>query len=196
MARSPIQVIEAKTLELKRDYIKRLLLVKVSNGSINEMYQKCDLIVPYFILAMLPWQKFYSSNCDEQSGSPTGREVNDDGETPDDPETAPYTAEVCTICLEQFHNGQDVCESRNEMCNHRFHAVCASEWLLKSQLCPCCRRNYLLRRGVARNDADATAIELEQQVEEDGNRSSDSGHADPIGSDGWIALLVLLDWNA
>lgn len=49
----------------------------------------------------------------------------------------------CAICLEEFAEGEDVCTSQNDECPHLFHCTCAFEWLLKSQECPCCRRDYL-----------------------------------------------------
>jgi Ring finger domain len=49
----------------------------------------------------------------------------------------------CAICLDPFTVGQDICISQNDHCPHQFHLTCAFEWLLKSQECPCCRRDYL-----------------------------------------------------
>jgi Ring finger domain len=49
----------------------------------------------------------------------------------------------CAICLEQFTDGEDICASQNKQCPHQFHLNCAFKWLLTSQECPCCRRDYL-----------------------------------------------------
>lgn len=49
----------------------------------------------------------------------------------------------CAICLDQFEDGEDICSSQNRHCKHQFHLSCTFEWLLKSQECPCCRRDYL-----------------------------------------------------
>lgn len=49
----------------------------------------------------------------------------------------------CAICLERFKNGEDICCAQNQDCPHEFHLVCLFPWLLKSQDCPCCRRDYL-----------------------------------------------------
>lgn len=49
----------------------------------------------------------------------------------------------CAICLERFKNGEDICSAQNAECPHEFHLDCLFPWLLKSQDCPCCRRDYL-----------------------------------------------------
>jgi hypothetical protein len=36
-----------------------------------------------------------------------------------------------------------MCVSANQQCPHQFHVKCIFDWLLKSQDCPCCRRDYL-----------------------------------------------------
>lgn len=53
--------------------------------------------------------------------------------------------ELCVICLDPFLNGEDICVSQNDSCYHQFHMKCALEWLVKSQLCPCCRRDYFAK---------------------------------------------------
>ena len=49
----------------------------------------------------------------------------------------------CAICLDRFKNGEDICCAQNQECPHEFHLECLFPWLLKSQDCPCCRRDYL-----------------------------------------------------
>jgi hypothetical protein len=49
----------------------------------------------------------------------------------------------CAICLDRFRAGEDICSAQNEECPHEFHLECLFPWLLKSQDCPCCRRDYL-----------------------------------------------------
>jgi Ring finger domain len=53
----------------------------------------------------------------------------------------PYPS--CAICLDPFQKGEDVCSAQNKLCTHEFHLTCIFPWLLKSQECPCCRRDYL-----------------------------------------------------
>jgi Ring finger domain len=49
----------------------------------------------------------------------------------------------CAICLERFKSGEDICTAQNKDCTHEYHLECIFPWLLKSQDCPCCRRDYL-----------------------------------------------------
>lgn len=51
----------------------------------------------------------------------------------------------CAICLGAFEDRQLVCESSNTSCEHTFHEVCMSSWLLKHDDCPMCRQTYLLK---------------------------------------------------
>ncbi|KAG7370985.1 ring finger domain containing protein [Nitzschia inconspicua] len=49
----------------------------------------------------------------------------------------------CSICLEDFKHGDEICESRN--CRHKFHMNdCMCRWLLGHDECPICRRDYIL----------------------------------------------------
>ena len=44
----------------------------------------------------------------------------------------------CAICLESFHEGDNVKLMR---CHHYFHSECIDPWLINSRaLCPVCRR--------------------------------------------------------
>ena len=52
-------------------------------------------------------------------------------------------SDCCTICLEVFERGKEICSSYNENCTHAFHRECISEWLLKNDRCPCCRQDFL-----------------------------------------------------
>jgi hypothetical protein len=58
----------------------------------------------------------------------------------------------CCICLEEFSDGDEVCQSFN--CDHIFHIRgCMSEWLLSHDECPICRRDYIptcSKRGMCR----------------------------------------------
>jgi hypothetical protein len=49
----------------------------------------------------------------------------------------------CTVCMEPFHYGEEICKSLNKACPHFFHRKCIVQWLADRELCPCCRRNYL-----------------------------------------------------
>jgi len=47
----------------------------------------------------------------------------------------------CSICLDPYINGEEI--SASESCSHIFHKDCVLEWLLKSDLCPCCRTQMI-----------------------------------------------------
>jgi hypothetical protein len=51
--------------------------------------------------------------------------------------------DCCAICLVEYQDGDEVSWSHNRYCGHAFHRDCIIEWLLTSDECPCCRRNYL-----------------------------------------------------
>ena len=50
---------------------------------------------------------------------------------------------ACHICLGDYECGEEVCLLQNPYCTHVFHKECISEWLLKHNECPCCRRYFL-----------------------------------------------------
>jgi hypothetical protein len=45
--------------------------------------------------------------------------------------------------LSEYEEGDEICLSHNDLCNHIFHRECIQEWLLRHDECPCCRHNYL-----------------------------------------------------
>jgi hypothetical protein len=49
----------------------------------------------------------------------------------------------CTICLNDYREGDNICWSHNPQCQHHFHNVCIIQWLKNHDECPCCRHNYL-----------------------------------------------------
>mmetsp|Transcript_37547 Transcript_37547/g.76596 ORF Transcript_37547/g.76596 Transcript_37547/m.76596 type:complete len:225 (-) Transcript_37547:185-859(-) len=70
----------------------------------------------------------------------------------------------CNICLGDYEQGQEVCRSRNGLCNHMFHKSCIFEWLLKHDECPCCRTNFIdIEVGSKKENSsgDAHAVSLE-----------------------------------
>jgi Ring finger domain len=52
---------------------------------------------------------------------------------------------ACSICLEDFAEGDTVAQSSNSLCRHSFHQDCIVSWLVLRQhsFCPCCRRPFL-----------------------------------------------------
>lgn len=61
----------------------------------------------------------------------------------------------CAICLDRFIHDDDICVSQDVQCIHVFHLECLYPWLLKSQDCPCCRRDFLSIVATPTNDAKA-----------------------------------------
>lgn len=49
----------------------------------------------------------------------------------------------CSICFQEFMEGEEIGFSYNLECNHFFHKVCIVDWLARDDRCPSCRRNYL-----------------------------------------------------
>lgn len=51
--------------------------------------------------------------------------------------------ELCTICLDEYTEGDQLAWSRNPSCHHVFHRTCLEDWLNKMRKeCPVCRSSY------------------------------------------------------
>lgn len=50
--------------------------------------------------------------------------------------------ECCQICQEDYLPVEILAGSKNEECLHQFHLHCVTEWLVKNDECPICRRSY------------------------------------------------------
>lgn len=57
------------------------------------------------------------------------------------------TVEPCSICLNDYAEGEILCWSQNPKCQHCFHKECAINWLMDHEKCPLCRNNYLSLDG-------------------------------------------------
>ena len=54
------------------------------------------------------------------------------------------TVPCCAICLDKFDIGDDISYSMDTtQCQHEYHTICITEWLMKHPNCPYCRRNYI-----------------------------------------------------
>lgn len=51
--------------------------------------------------------------------------------------------DCCYICLGPFEDTDMVAVSNNSKCTHFYHEECISNWLVKKDGCPVCRRDYL-----------------------------------------------------
>jgi hypothetical protein len=47
----------------------------------------------------------------------------------------------CSICLEQYEEGETISWAKNEECNHMFHEKCIVKWMENHDECPLCRIN-------------------------------------------------------
>jgi len=55
-----------------------------------------------------------------------------------------YSPQSCSICLEYYREGEEICWSRNKKCAHAFHLDCMLDWLQKHDDCPLCREDYMI----------------------------------------------------
>lgn len=69
--------------------------------------------------------------------------TDDDNESVQDP---------CPICLEEYKDGDEICWSHSEACEHVFHRNCIFEWLVRHDECPICRQNFLSLNGIHEHD--------------------------------------------
>jgi len=89
-------------------------------------------------------------------------------DTSDGPE--PSTNDVddfdhhCAICLTNYEEGEEMCGSPNEACNHFYHRECITGWLRKKEDCPCCRRTFLPQ---ATTTTTATSDRVDEGQEND-----------------------------
>lgn len=50
----------------------------------------------------------------------------------------------CAICLDPFQMGDMVSYSSDvSLCQHEYHQICITDWLMKCYQCPVCRSNYI-----------------------------------------------------
>lgn len=52
-------------------------------------------------------------------------------------------AVTCSICLCPYQAQDEIASSKNNCCNHIYHADCLMLWLSKNDVCPMCRDNML-----------------------------------------------------
>ena len=76
---------------------------------------------------------------------------------------------VCSICLCEYEENEEIGLSPNPECKHVFHKDCIVEWLMKHDECPCCRKEYLLLK----NEQDKSCMNTSE--EDDLNRDQSQG---------------------
>lgn len=50
---------------------------------------------------------------------------------------------LCSICVEEYREGDDIAWSKNEICSHVYHTDCIVAWLMNHSDCPLCRSDFL-----------------------------------------------------
>ena len=50
---------------------------------------------------------------------------------------------LCSICVEEYKEGDDIAWSKNEICSHVYHTECIVAWLMNHSNCPLCRNDFL-----------------------------------------------------
>ena len=66
---------------------------------------------------------------------------------------------ICSICLCEYETGEEISWSPNEHCKHSFHKECITEWLMKRDDCPVCRRNFVENEGQGTLDHNSTHVD-------------------------------------
>lgn len=50
----------------------------------------------------------------------------------------------CSICLNDFEQGETLASGSRKCCNNLYHTSCLSSWLQLQSTCPCCRQDMLV----------------------------------------------------
>lgn len=66
---------------------------------------------------------------------------------------------VCSICLDNFAQGQEIVATPCSGGRHIFHEPCLADWMRMSQTCPLCRTS-LANRETTNSSNDARTVEL------------------------------------
>jgi len=77
----------------------------------------------------------------------SSKRINVEAEAEDEESGNLYSPKSCSICLEPYREGDDICWSQNEKCAHVYHLDCIVDWLMNSDECPLCRADYLKEEG-------------------------------------------------
>lgn len=54
---------------------------------------------------------------------------------------------ICSICLGEYQQHEDICKSNNTECQHYFHLDCMMPWLMNHNECPLCRIEFVKDSG-------------------------------------------------
>lgn len=73
-----------------------------------------------------------------------------------------YESKDCSICFEEYCPESEAVGFPG--CNHLFHFECLQNWLIKSPMCPCCKREF--RVGFAQALIDKSQTHLLAEIDE------------------------------
>ncbi|RDX71488.1 putative E3 ubiquitin-protein ligase HIP1, partial [Mucuna pruriens] len=65
----------------------------------------------------------------------------------------PEDEEKCVICQEEYEDGEEI--GKLDLCVHKFHVPCITQWLMNKNACPICQRTALTMNNVE-NEAGAS----------------------------------------
>ncbi|CAJ1948407.1 unnamed protein product [Cylindrotheca closterium] len=101
-----------------------------------------------------------SSNKDHDIEDDESYDPNEDScDLDDDTSMDDEDADCCAICLQGYKIGDEICNPTQSPCSHYFHRGCLVPWLLKHNVCPCCRVQYLpLPREKGDNEAEESEL--------------------------------------
>lgn len=148
------QLIRAKRMENERmEFVHKMIKIKVRSLKglvctrvlMAYFRKECHLIVSVMTRFCVS-QKLHVQDALEESShsqqSTLSRNHNEIQRSKSDSISC-HDRGLCSICLEEFCDGDEVCESYN--CCHRFHLeACMNKWLLAHDECPMCRQDFII----------------------------------------------------
>ena len=60
-----------------------------------------------------------------------------------DPPTKIVYSKICSVCLEDFENTDEICHSKS-VCGHIYHVEYLTDWMMRNADCPICRAVIIL----------------------------------------------------
>lgn len=163
-----------KTKRRSQEFIEKMLVLKVGAWQIGKDCRISTQKLLTSTLTLLFLQKVLcqpkiqpSQSCDKYESATTNRAIKTVKRKKsnlilDDEEEE---ATTCPICLCDYEDGDQICWSYNENCQHSFHAECGIAWLAKHSDCPICRAEYLVDPEAARSELKTTEPDQQQQEE-------------------------------
>lgn len=96
-----------------------------------------------------------TDNSDEEMEETNGSEQNNEKSV----------ANLCTICLEAYKEGDTIVWSSNKNCPHAFHRACLTNYLVKvkdekSYPCPICRQNFFFGNDKCKKTCEGVCEEV------------------------------------